>query len=125
MMPVITQKTILAGVEAKEALALCKKLRITKQELTNILGVSVKTLQKKSACENQLLNKNLSERCLNLKALIDLALNYFVKEDAAVAWFHSENRGLGSVTPLSICDTFHGMERVKSTIIKLEYGMTA
>lgn len=122
---VITQRKILKGVNVKEALALSKKLRINKQEFANTLGVSSKALQKKSADAKQSLDKNISERCLNISILVDFVADFFGNEDAAITWLHTENRGLGYVTPFSLCDTFYGMQRVENAIIKLKHGMTA
>ena len=120
-----TQKQILQGVDIAEVGVLTKRFSVSKEEMANILGVSQRTLQKKSAGKTHILDKNLSERCINLDNLFNLAVNYFGSEKSASLWFHNENIGLGSVTPFSLCETFHGMQSVESTIIKLKYGMTA
>lgn len=120
-----TQKQILKGVDVTEVGVLAKRFSVSKEDIANILGVSPRTLQKKIAEKTHSLDKNLSERCINLNNLFDLAVDYFGSEKSAVLWFHNENIGLGSVTPFSLCETFYGMQRVENTIAKLKYGMTA
>ena len=120
-----TQKQILKGVDVTEVGVLSKRFSVSKEEMANILGVSSRTLQKKTAGKTHSLDKNLSERCINLDNLFNLAVDYFGSEKSAALWFRKENMGLGSVTPFSLCETFHGMHSVENTIIKLKYGMTA
>jgi len=125
MISEITQNDILQGVDVSEVGGLAKRFSVNKEEMASILGVSPRTLQKKSAGHDQSLDKNLSERCLNLNNLMNIAIDYFGSKEGAVDWFHTENRSLGSVTPFSLCDTFLGMQRVEEVIVKLMYGMTA
>ncbi|WP_412971328.1 antitoxin Xre/MbcA/ParS toxin-binding domain-containing protein [Glaciecola sp. MF2-115] len=120
-----TQKQILRGVNVAKVDVLAKRFSVSIEEMANILGVSPRVLQKKSAGKTHILDKNLSERCINLDNLFNLAVNYFGSENSASLWFRNENIGLGSVTPFSLCETFFGMQCVENTIIKLTYGMTA
>ena len=120
-----TQKQILEGVSVIDVVVLATRFSVSNKEIANVLGISHRVLQKKSIEKTQKLDKNISERCINLNNLFTLTVDYFGSENSAVSWFHSENIGLGLVTPFSLCETFHGMNRVESTIIKLKYGMTA
>jgi len=120
-----TQKQILQGIDVSEVGVLAKRFSVSKEDMAKILGVSPRTLQKKSIDKSHSLDKNLSERCINLDDLFNVAVDYFGSEKSAVSWFHTENRGMSMVTPFSLCETFHGMNRVENTILKLKYGMTA
>ncbi|MGF1759869.1 MbcA/ParS/Xre antitoxin family protein [Photobacterium sagamiensis] len=57
--------------------------------------------------------------------LFDMAYTYFEDENATEQWFYTENIALGLVTPISICNTKEGGERIKQVINKLKFGMTA
>ncbi|MFQ3250595.1 MAG: putative toxin-antitoxin system antitoxin component (TIGR02293 family) [Glaciecola sp.] len=120
-----TQKQILEGVNVTEVGVIAKRFSVSKKEIAEVLGVSPRTLNKKGADKTHKLDKNLSERCINLKYLFNLSVDYFGSEKSAISWFHTENRGLGMETPFALCETFNGMHRVENTIVKLNYGMTA
>lgn len=120
-----TQKQILDGVNVTEVGVLAKRFSVSKEEIANVLGISIRTLQKKSAEKTHKLDTNLSERCINLNNLFNLTVDYFGSEKSAASWFHTENRGLGLVTPFALCETFHGMHRVENTVVKLKHGITA
>lgn len=120
-----TQKQILKGVSAADVGVLAKRFSVSNKEIAHVLGISPRTLNKKNIEKTDKLDKNISERCINLNNLFNLTVDYFGSEKCAVSWFHTENIGLGLVTPFSLCETFHGMHRVENTIIKLKSGMTA
>lgn len=61
----------------------------------------------------------------NLRKVVAIAIDYFGTTERAKSWFGTENIGLGSVTPLSLVNTDEGMERVRDSITRLRYGMTA
>jgi uncharacterized protein (DUF2384 family) len=54
-----------------------------------------------------------------------VALDYFGHKESTQRWFVTQNRGMGSKTPLSLLSHKGGFERVENTIIKLAHGMTA
>jgi uncharacterized protein (DUF2384 family) len=53
------------------------------------------------------------------------ALKYFGTRKGTKLWFANQNQGLGSVTPLSLLRDDKGIERIRTSINKLRYGMTA
>lgn len=120
-----TQKQILDGVSVSNVSVLAKRFSVSMKELSYILGISERTLQKRKSEVGYKLDKNLSERCINLNNLFSFAVDYFGNEKSAAIWFQTENTGLGSVTPFSLCETFYGMSRVENTLVKLKHGMTA
>jgi hypothetical protein len=64
-----TQKQILEGVNVTEVGVIAKRFSVSKKEIAEVLGVSPRTLNKKGADKTHKLDKNLSERCINLKYL--------------------------------------------------------
>jgi uncharacterized protein (DUF2384 family) len=53
------------------------------------------------------------------------ALSYFGTGRSTKDWFNTKNRGLGSVTPLALLKDENGIERIRTSINKLQYGMTS
>jgi putative toxin-antitoxin system antitoxin component (TIGR02293 family) len=120
----ITQKQILQGVTVTDNYTLAVRYSVSRKEIAQVLGCSIRTLQKKNANCALKLDRNISERCISLDNLFSTAVDYFGSEHSAKYWFRSKNRGLGNVTPFYLCDTFNGMYMVENSIIKLTYGMT-
>jgi uncharacterized protein (DUF2384 family) len=88
------------------------------KQLSDLYGVN-------SECIESLINISLEHQPEKLRKIMAIAVDYFNTEDGARSWFVSVNKGLGTVTPLSLLNTDKGLVRVKTTIIKLKYGMTA
>ena len=120
-----THKQIHEGVSAADVGVLAKRFSVSNKEIAKILGISPRALNKKNLEKTDKLDKNISERCINLNNLFNLTVDYFGSEKSAISWFHTNNIGLGFVTPFSLCETFHGMSMVENTIVKLKHGMTA
>ncbi|WP_418889500.1 antitoxin Xre/MbcA/ParS toxin-binding domain-containing protein [Paraglaciecola polaris] len=49
----------------------------------------------------------------------------FGSQKAAVKWMNTSNIGLRDEKPLSLCNSFTGMEMVRNSVNRLKYGMTA
>jgi uncharacterized protein (DUF2384 family) len=60
-----------------------------------------------------------------IRDLYNEALDYFGTRKSAYSWLRTENRGLGSVTPLALLKGDNGIVRIRTSINKLRHGMTA
>lgn len=122
---VVTQAKIDQGVGIQHILEVANLYNVRQQDIADILGVSVRSIQKRRGSGRETLDKNLTERILTLRELMEIAVTYFGCEKSAQEWFQQNNRGLGDVNPFALCDSFLGMARVRNSIMKFTYGMTA
>lgn len=100
-------------------------LGVNKTEYARLIGVNVRSLQRKSKDDDARLSPMSSEHVLLLADMLNNSINYFGERDKALAWLDRKNIALGDVTPLSICDTVAGINMVNETLNKLKYGFTA
>lgn len=87
-------------------------------QLSDLYGVETAIIE-------SVVNIEVDHQPEKLHEIMVIAIDYFRTEESAKSWFSSVNRGLGSVTPLSLLGSDVGIERVKSSINKLMHGMTA
>lgn len=100
-------------------------LGVNKSEYARLIGVNVRSLQRKSKDADARLSPMSSEHVLLLADLLGNSIEYFGDREKALAWLDRKNIALGDVTPLSICDTVAGINVVNATLNKLRYGFTA
>tara|TARA_R110002126_G_scaffold88837_1_gene212676 strand:+ start:21458 stop:21724 length:267 start_codon:yes stop_codon:yes gene_type:complete len=60
-----------------------------------------------------------------IREIYSYVLSYFGSRESTRDWFKAKNRGLGSVTPLILLKDESGIERIRTSINKLRYGMTS
>lgn len=109
--------------EALEALA--RSLRIDVLDLSEILPVSVRTLQRYAASKVRILPKDLSDHMLQLAKVYVRAVEVFEDEERAVEWLHAPIIALGERVPLSLLDTSAGVDLVMAELGRIEYGVFA
>ncbi|CAM3616884.1 hypothetical protein VA7868_02972 [Vibrio aerogenes CECT 7868] len=99
-------------------------LGVTKTEYARLIGVNLRSLQRKqqtSGC----LSPAASEHALLLAELVRVADGYFAQRKATLRWLNQPVVALGNVSPLSVCDTYTGIHLAMEEINKLKYGLTA
>ena len=60
-----------------------------------------------------------------IREIYSYALSYFGLRESTRDWFKATNRSLGSITPLILLKDESGIERIRTSINKLQYGMTS
>lgn len=91
-------------------------------ELATILQVSVRTLQRHE--QNTRLSPAISEKLLQLNDLYHLASDVLGSNPRNITdWLRSENAALGAETPLSLLDTYIGLEQVKQILGRMAHGV--
>ena len=85
------------------------------REISKLFGITKIDL-------NNLENINCKEE---IREIYSYALSYFGSRESKIDWFKARNRGLGSVTPLILLNEESGIERIRTSINKLRYGITA
>ncbi|EJE8546560.1 DUF2384 domain-containing protein [Vibrio vulnificus] len=100
-------------------------LGLTKTEYAKIIGVNLRTLQRKMKEPNATLSPTASEHALILAGMVKEADEYFGDRDATLRWLNKPSLVFENETPLSFCDTITGIILVTEEINKLKYGYTA
>jgi putative toxin-antitoxin system antitoxin component (TIGR02293 family) len=100
-------------------------LGLTKTDYAKIIGVNLRTLQRKMKEPSATLSPTASEHALMLADMVKEADEYFGDRDATLHWLNKSSLVFENETPLSLCDTKIGIILVTEEINKLKYGYTA
>lgn len=85
------------------------------------LGVSRKTYRRRAAAGT--LDADESLKTEMLQRVFDEAVRVLGSEEAAKRWLGAPIASLDSRRPIDHLDSIEGYERVKTTLVKIEYGM--
>jgi putative toxin-antitoxin system antitoxin component (TIGR02293 family) len=95
------------------------------KKILQFLGVPQTTYNKKKR-DNELLGGRDSEIILVLTELLDFGLEVFNYEDEKFyRWLKKPNVSLGGATPESMFDSLTGIQEVRNSLNRLEYGNMA
>lgn len=94
---------------------------VTQMELTEALGVSKRTYQRRLI--SGVLNKDESDRVVRYAQLFALASDLFEDDSAAAQWFKRKAPALCNETPLEHATTELGARNVERLIGRLERGI--
>lgn len=95
------------------------------RHILHLFGVPQTTYNKKKR-DKDLLSSRDSEVVLELAELLDFGLDVFNKEkEKFQRWLKKPNISLGGVAPESLFDSLTGIQEVKNSLNRLEYGNMA
>ena len=95
------------------------------KQVLHLLGVAQTTYNKKKR-DKDLLTGRDSEVILVLTELLDFGLEVFNNEkEKFQRWLKKPNISLGDVTPESLFDSLTGIQEVRNSLNRLEYGNMA
>jgi len=117
----ISVEQVRKGLPLKELDDLADTLHVDRLELAQILGTSVRTLQRKAEASNRLAAA-ASDRLARIVRIHELAARVLGAGDKASTWLTSRSRALGEV-PLRMLDTDIGTQRVEQELRQIEFGM--
>ncbi len=102
-----------------------KKINLSVKQVLGLIGIPQTTYNKKKR-ENDLLSGRDSELILVLTELLDFGLSVFNNEhDKFQRWLKKPNLSLGGIAPESLFDSLTGIQEVKNSLNRLEYGNLA
>ncbi|TAJ06684.1 DUF2384 domain-containing protein [Marinilabiliaceae bacterium JC017] len=102
-----------------------QKANLPVKQILHYLGVAQTTYNKKKR-EKDLLSARDSEVILFLSEVLDFGLEVFNNEkEKFQRWLKKPNLSLGSVPPASLFDSITGIQEVRNTLNRLEYGNMA
>lgn len=102
---------------------LATSLNLPLAELTKLLPISNRTLQRYSS--DSILSKELSDHVLQIAKVFVKAVDVFEDEANAVSWLKQPNIALGGLTPMDLFDTYSGIDWVIGELMKIEQGIYA
>ena len=100
---------------------LAQMLQVERAELARVLGVSLRTLQRKSG-ESGRLDPAVSDRLARVRRILDLATDVLGEQAKGASWLTSKSRALGGEVPLRMLDTDMGTQRVQQELHQIEFG---
>lgn len=111
------------GLSMNYLLKLSQKLSLSLQEISGILHVSLRTLQRYTA--TKLLDTDISSKLLTLTALHNHGVAVFGSEDNFNVWLKTPILTLDNHTPLSYLDTPFGFTIIDQLLGRIEHGVFA
>jgi len=118
----ISVEQVRKGLPMKALDEVARTLGIDRLELAEVLGTSVRTLQRKTA-QRERLGPAASDRLARVQRILDLATHVLGQTDKASLWLISESRALDGEVPLRMLDTDIGTQRVQHELRAIEFGM--
>lgn len=101
-----------------------KESGLNRQELSTILQVSPRTMQRYDS--NQMLPINVTEKLLMLNDLYEKAHNVLGGDSKNISgWLHSTIPALGNQRPLDLLDTYQGFNEVMNVLGRIEWGIAS
>jgi putative toxin-antitoxin system antitoxin component (TIGR02293 family) len=110
------------GLPVKALNDLARALQVDRAVLAEILGISLRTLQRKTGGDDRL-GPAASDRLARVRRILDLTTHVLGAADKASRWLTSDSRALGGQTPLHMLDTDIGAQRVQQELRQIEFGM--
>lgn len=109
------------GISKKALLSLAKQISLTIQELSNIMHISERTLQRYTPAT--LIKTEHAEKAIELARLYQRGTDVFGTMENFNDWMKTPNYTLNGETPLSLLDTSIGFELILQTLGRIEYGV--
>ncbi len=111
------------GFSKKTLLALAKKISLNLQELTNILHISERTLQRYD--DDALIKSEYAEKAVELARLYTRGQEVFGSEDKFKLWMKAPSLIFNGEAPVSVLDTSAGFDMVFTELGRIEHGIFA
>ncbi len=98
------------------------KLQISNREMSELVGMSESTLQRRYR-SNKRLSELESQTVLQLAELWSQGMEVFQNEADLRSWLHSATPALGGQSPLALLATPLGRFHVQEVLLRLEWGI--
>jgi putative toxin-antitoxin system antitoxin component (TIGR02293 family) len=111
------------GFPKKALLALAKKISLNIQELSNILHISERTLQRYE--DDAIIKTEYAEKAVELARLYTRGEEVFGSMDKFKLWVKSPSLAFNGEAPVTILDTSAGFDMVFKELGRIEHGIFA
>jgi len=109
------------GISKKQLQFLSKNLSLSLVELTKILPISVRTLQRYKS--NQIFSPEVSDHILLIADLYTKGIKVFGDIEKFNLWLRNPNISLAGHMPLELLSSTFGLELIKDELGRIEYGV--
>lgn len=110
------------GVSKASIDNLASRLGVSKKKMAeDILSVSVKTLERKSASDK--LDKRTSSHAIEIARVMQHAYAVFEDGDKVKSWMNQDNRALNGEKPLLLLETLSGINLINDVLGRIEEGV--
>jgi putative toxin-antitoxin system antitoxin component (TIGR02293 family) len=117
----LSPESVRRGLPVRDLDHLALLLQVDRAELARVLGISLRTLQRKAG-EKQRLGPAASDRLARVRRILDLAAAVLGEQAKGVRWLTARSRALGGEVPLHLLDTDMGTQRVERELRQIEFG---
>lgn len=111
------------GLPKKVLTSLAKKIAITLQELSDIMHISERTLQRYD--DNAIIKTEYAEKAIELARLYSRGQEVFGSMDKFQRWMKTPGHVFRNETPISLLDTSVGFDMVLRELGRIEHGIFA
>jgi putative toxin-antitoxin system antitoxin component (TIGR02293 family) len=108
------------GVSGDSITRLADLISIPKNDVYNLLNLKARTAQRQ-VYKN--LDADKSGHLVQITRILQRCVEVFEDLEKAKRWLKSPNYALGNQIPLNLLDTTEGIELVRDTLTRIEYGV--
>jgi putative toxin-antitoxin system antitoxin component (TIGR02293 family) len=109
------------GISKKSILALAKKISLTLEEISNVLHISERTLQRYTP--STLVKIEYADKAIELARLYERGAAVLGSENEFNVWMRTPNHALNNEIPLNLLDTSIGFDLILQVLGRIEYGV--
>ena len=110
-----------SGLPKKSLDTLSTKLGISMERLSQLLNISIRTLQRKSPTDK--LSVHVSEHMLSIAEVVMRGTEVLGSERSFETWLHSTLTSLDDRKPIDIMDTSIGTQLILNILGRIEHGV--
>ena len=110
------------GVSGDAITRLADLINIPKNDVYNLLNLKARTAQRQVSKN---LDADKSGHLVQITKILQRCVEVFEDLEKAKRWLKSPNYALGNQVPLNLLDTTEGIELVRDTLTRIEYGAFA
>ena len=108
------------GVSGDSITRLAELINIPKNDVYNLLNLKARTAQRQVSKN---LDADKSGHLVQITRILQRCVEVFEDLEKAKRWLKSPNYALGNQVPLNLLDTTEGIELVRDTLTRIEYGV--
>ena len=110
-----------SGLPKKSLDTLSTKLGISMERLSQLLNISLRTLQRKDPTDR--LSIHVSEHMLAIAEVIIRGTEVMGSQQSLETWLHSALTSFNDLKPIDIMDTSIGTQLILNTLGRIEHGV--
>ncbi|WP_305043837.1 type II RES/Xre toxin-antitoxin system antitoxin [Geoalkalibacter sp.] len=122
--PVEMVDAVRRGLPYQSLAKVAEALDLSTNQLAQYLPVTARTLQRYQK-EKQKLDRDISDHLLQIARVFARCREVMEDSDRARRWLQTPSIPLGQVTPMSLLDTYTGVEMVMDELGRIEHGLAA